>query len=71
MKRIINCETGEVIERELNAEEIAQQEIDEANIQAAQAINQAEAVAKTTARQALLTKLGITQEEAQLLLGGN
>jgi vacuolar-type H+-ATPase subunit H len=71
MKRIINCETGEVTERELNAEEIAQQEIDEANIQAAQAINQAEAAAKESARQALLSKLGITQEEAQLLLGGN
>ena len=27
--------------------------------------------AKATARQALLTKLGITAEEAQLLLGGN
>jgi hypothetical protein len=30
-----------------------------------------EAATKVTARQALLTKLGITQEEAQLLLGGN
>ncbi len=27
--------------------------------------------AKAAARQALLTKLGITEEEAQLLLGGN
>jgi hypothetical protein len=27
-------------------------------------------VAKATARQALLEKLGITEEEAQLLLGG-
>ena len=27
--------------------------------------------AKTAAKQALLDKLGITQEEAQLLLGGN
>lgn len=31
----------------------------------------AEVAAKTTARQALLEKLGITEEEAQLLLGGN
>jgi hypothetical protein len=30
----------------------------------------AEAAAKTTARQALLERLGITEEEAQLLLGG-
>ena len=40
--------------------------------QVAQAEAQAAALAaKTTARQALLEKLGITEEEAQLLLGGN
>jgi hypothetical protein len=66
-KLVINCETGETVERELNAEEIAQQVIDEAEI----AVQQAEAAAKESARQALLTKLGITAEEAQLLLGGN
>ena len=39
--------------------------------QVAQAEAQAAALAaKTTARQALLEKLGITEEEAQLLLGG-
>jgi hypothetical protein len=39
--------------------------------QKAAAEAQAEAqVAKATARQALLEKLGITEEEAQLLLGG-
>jgi hypothetical protein len=32
---------------------------------------QAEAEAKAIARAALLTRLGITAEEAQLLLGGN
>jgi hypothetical protein len=32
---------------------------------------QAEIEAKKTARQALLNKLGITAEEAELLLGGN
>ena len=64
MKKIINVETGEIIERELNAKEIAQQEIDEAQF----AVQQAEAEAKETARTALLNKLGITAEEAQLLL---
>lgn len=34
-------------------------------------IKQAEAAAKTATRQALLNKLGITEEEARLLLGGN
>jgi hypothetical protein len=39
--------------------------------QVAEAVAQAEAqAAKATARQALLEKLGITEEEAQLLLGG-
>jgi hypothetical protein len=65
--KIVNCETGEEIVRDANAEEIAQMELDAANATAAKA----EAEAKATARQALLTKLGITAEEAQLLLGGN
>ena len=67
MKKIINCETGEVIERELNAEELAQEAIDEA----AEAAKAAELAAKAQARQALLDKLGITEDEAKLLLGGN
>lgn len=65
MKRIINCETGEVIERELNEEELAQQAIDEA----ATGARAAEEAAKAQARQALLDKLGITEDEAKLLLG--
>ena len=68
MKQIINCETGEVIKRELNAEELAQQQIDQAAYEAAQAIRQAEAEAKATAKAALLTQLGITEEQAKLLL---
>lgn len=68
MKRIINCETGEVTERELTAEELAQQEIDEANYEATQAIRLAEAQAQATAKAALLERLGITEAEAKLLL---
>ena len=62
--KIVNCETGEEIIRDANAEEIAQMELDAANAQA----KKAEAEAKATARAALLSKLGITAEEAQLLL---
>jgi len=47
-----------------------QSQIDEA-IEQVRADEIAEAEAKATARQALLTRLGITAEEAQLLLGGN
>jgi len=59
-----NCETNEVIVRELTAEEISQREAD----QAAQAAKQTEAEAKATAKAALLTQLGITEEQAKLLL---
>ena len=66
-KLIVNCETGETVERELNKAEKDQQKIDEA----ANAIIKAEAEAKAAQRAALLERLGITAEEAQLLLGGN
>jgi hypothetical protein len=65
--RIHNLSTNEVIDREMNDAEFAQYQAD----QAAQAIAQAEAEVKATAKAALLNKLGITAEEAQLLLGGN
>jgi hypothetical protein len=64
MKLIINVETGETIERELNEAELAQQAIDEE----AQAIAIAEAEAKATARAAILDRLGLTEQEAALLL---
>jgi len=65
--KIVNVQTGEEIVRDANADEIAQMEIDAANAIA----RKAEAEAKATAKATLLTRLGITAEEAQLLLGGN
>jgi hypothetical protein len=62
-----NIETGEVIEREMTPAEIAQLENDKIK---AEARKQAEAQA-IVARAALLDKLGITEDEAKLLLGGN
>lgn len=59
-----NVKTGEVIEREMTAEEVTAKAILEAEQQAKA---EAEAV-KTAARQALLDKLGITADEAKLLL---
>ncbi len=57
--------TGETVTRNFNADELAQLELDKA-----QAKLDAEAlVARQAAREALLTKLGITEQEAQLLLG--
>jgi len=67
MVRIHNTETDEVIDREMNDAEFEAWQQD----QEAQAIAKAEAEAKATAKANLLAKLGITAEEAQLLLGGN
>jgi hypothetical protein len=63
--KIVNATTGEEIIRDANAEEIAQMELDAANY----AARQAEAEAKTAQRQAILDKLGLTADEARLLLG--
>ena len=64
-ERIVNIETGEETWRDYTDAEIA--EVDAAQAEALQ--NQAEAEVKEAARQAVLTKLGLTDEEAQALLG--
>jgi GAF domain-containing protein len=63
--RIHNLETDEIIDRQMNDDEFAIYEAD----QAAQAIEQAEAETREAQRQALLDRLGITSEEAKILLG--
>jgi hypothetical protein len=65
MVRIHNIETDEVIDREMNDDEFAQYEADKA----AQIAAKAEAEAKAAEKQALLDRLGITADEAKLLLG--
>jgi hypothetical protein len=62
--RIHNQATNEVIDREMNDQEFAAYEAE----QTANLIAQAEAEAKATAKAALLKKLGITADEARLLL---
>jgi hypothetical protein len=62
--RIHNIETDEVIDREMNDAEFAQYEAE----QTANAARQAEVEAKATAKAALLAQLGITEEQAKLLL---
>ena len=61
--KIHNVETGKIIERERTVEEISRREL---NIIEAKKLAQD---AETKA--ALLSKLGITEDEARLLLGGN
>jgi len=62
---IHNTETGEIIERDMTAEELAQHQKDLANAKAEQIKKQEKAAAK----EALLEKLGISADEAKLLLG--
>ena len=67
-KIIVNCTTGEVTELDLTADEIAQREADAQAAVQAKAEADADAAAKATAKAALLSKLGITADEAALLL---
>lgn len=64
MIRIHNTETDEVIDREMNAAELKQHEKDLAD----QARAETDATAKAADKAALLAKLGITADEAALLL---
>jgi hypothetical protein len=66
MKKIINVETGEVTERELNAQELAQQVIDEEAL----AIEKAEAAVKAEAKakaEGKLAALGLTTDDLRAL----
>jgi len=67
-KVIIDCSTGEVAEVELTAEEIQQREDDRIAYEAAKAEEATAAALKAEAKAGLLERLGITAEEAELLL---
>ena len=63
--KIVNAETGEEIIRDANAEELAQMETDRL-----EEISRKEAAEQKAAdKAALFAQLGITEEQAKLLLG--
>ena len=64
MIRIHNVETNEIVDREMTAVEFAIYQTEQAKNQSVQA----EAEAKAAEKAALLAKLGITDDEAKLLL---
>jgi hypothetical protein len=68
-KIVVDCSTGEVSEIELTAEEVAQREADAKAFAEAKAAEDADKAAKAADKAALLERLGITEEEAALLLG--
>ena len=66
---IYDCATGKTITRDMNADELAQLEADQAQA-VKNAATQAKADAtKAAARQAVLDKLGLTADEVTALLG--
>ena len=64
MIRIHNSDTNEVIDREMNATEYKQYQERQLEIES----QEAEVAAKAQAKAALLERLGITEDEAKLLL---
>ena len=64
MIRIHNTETNEIIDREMNADELKQHNKDLADFAKAKD----DVAAKAADKAALLAKLGITADEAALLL---
>lgn len=66
---IINVETGQVVERPYSDEELKAFELEKKkNDELSEKLDREEK-AKTSARQAILDRLGLTEEEARLLLG--
>jgi hypothetical protein len=65
--RIHDIAIDEIIDREMTDAEFAQYEIDQANATA----EKIEAESKAVQRQEILDRLGLSQEEANILLGGN
>jgi septal ring factor EnvC (AmiA/AmiB activator) len=63
--RIVNAETGEVIEKDYTKKELDELKANQARIDA----EIAEAEAKAAQRQVILDRLGLTADEAKLLLG--
>jgi hypothetical protein len=63
--KLVNAETGEEIIREMNAEELKQLELDKAKTLASFTAESK----KVDDKAALLDRLGITEDEAKLLLG--
>ncbi len=64
MVRVHDIATNTITDREMTTEEFAQKEVD----QAAEVARIAAEATKATAKAALLAQLGITEEQAKLLL---
>jgi hypothetical protein len=68
-KIVVDCSTGEVQEIALTAEEIAEREAMAEQYAEQKAQEELDKAAKAEAKAELLNRLGITEDEAKLLLG--
>jgi vacuolar-type H+-ATPase subunit E/Vma4 len=68
-KIVVDCSTGEVQEIALTAEEIAEREVMAAEYAAQKAQEELDKATRAEAKAELLERLGITKDEAKLLLG--
>jgi hypothetical protein len=67
-KLVVDCSTGVVEEVELTEEELAQREADRVAFEAAEAERVAAEAEKASKKAELLAKLGISEDDAKLLL---
>ena len=67
-KLVVDCSTGVVEEIPLTEEELAQREADRIAFEAAEAERVAAEAEKAAKRAELLERLGLTEEEAKVLL---
>jgi hypothetical protein len=65
----VNCTTGEVLEIELTDAEVAQREADAAAAESQRLADEQAAAEKAAARAVILDRLGLTADEAAILLG--
>lgn len=67
-KLVVDCSTGVVEEVRLTEEELAQREADAKAFEAAEKERKAEEALRAAKKAELLAKLGITEDDAKLLL---
>jgi len=67
--KIHNVETDEIIERDMTPEEIEIKEKENAELAEKKKVLETQEKEKIAARQAILDRLGLTEEEVRLLLG--
>lgn len=67
-KLVVDCSTGVVEEVALTEEELAQREVDRIAFEAAEAARLADEAEKAAKKAELLAKLGLTEDDAKLLL---